>query len=64
MNEALGIRNAKRMRRIVLSFSACPVPQYFSTLSHKRHDFRKKKVIDHEMCFDFFYNFCLKHFSF
>ena len=25
-------------------------PPYFSTLSHKRHDFRKKKVIEHKMC--------------
>ena len=24
---------------------ACPALQYFSTLSHKRHDFRKKKML-------------------
>jgi len=24
---------------------ACPAVQYFSTLSHKRHDFREKKNI-------------------
>jgi len=36
---------------------------YFSTLSHKRHDFREK-VIENKMCFDFLYNFCLKYFSF
>jgi hypothetical protein len=35
----------------------------FSTLSHKRHDFRKK-VVEYKMCFDFLYNFCLKQFSF
>ena len=29
---------------------ACPVLPYFSTLSHKRRDFRKKKVIEHKMC--------------
>ena len=23
---------------------------YFSTLSHKRHDYRKKKVIEHKIC--------------
>jgi hypothetical protein len=33
-----------------LSSVACPALQYFGTLSHKQHDFRKKKVIDHEMC--------------
>jgi hypothetical protein len=26
--------------------------------------FRKKKGIEHNMCFDFLYEFCLKHFSF
>jgi hypothetical protein len=41
---------------LYLSSSACPVTQYFSALSNKRHDFRKKKtkerkkVIEHEMC--------------
>jgi hypothetical protein len=35
----------------------CPPVPYFSTLSHKPHDFRKK----HKTCFDFLYNFCSKH---
>jgi hypothetical protein len=39
---ALVIQHAKRMRRIVLSSVAYPVKMYFSTLSHKWHDFRKK----------------------
>jgi hypothetical protein len=39
---ALGIQHAVRMRRIILSSVACPRLQYFSTLSHKRHDIRKE----------------------
>ena len=45
---ALLIQHATRMRRIAL-FVASLAPQYFSTLSHKRHDFRKK-VIKHKIC--------------
>jgi hypothetical protein len=62
---ALVIQHAQRMRRIVLSPVACPaLPQYFSTLSDKRHDFQEKKNgFEHKMCFDFLYKFCLKHFS-
>jgi hypothetical protein len=35
-----------------LSSVGCQTQQYFSTLSHKRYDFRKKKkkVIEHKMC--------------
>jgi len=40
---ALGTQCAMRMRRTILSSVACPVLQYFSTLPHKRHDFRGKK---------------------
>jgi len=56
VNVALGIQHAIRMRHV-----ACPTLQYFYTLSHKRHDFRKK-VFEHKMCFDFVHNICLKHF--
>ena len=34
----------------ILSSVACPAVQYFSTLSRKRHDIRKKKVIEYETC--------------
>jgi len=42
LSVALGIQNAKRMRPITLSVVVCLVLPYFATLSHKRHNFRKK----------------------
>jgi hypothetical protein len=58
---ALLIQHAARMRHDVTSFVAPSPPAYVLILFHKRHDFRKKKV-EHKLYFDFFYNFCLKHF--
>jgi len=47
----LCIQHVMRIRHIILSSVASPAPQYFSTLFHRRHDFRKKKkVTGHKMC--------------
>jgi hypothetical protein len=43
---ALVIQHAMRMRGVVFSSVACPDLQYFPTLSHKRHDFRKKSLLN------------------
>ena len=46
---ALLMQHATRMRHIVTSFVAPRSPLYFSTLSHKRCNFRKT-VTEHKMC--------------
>ena len=45
---ALLTRHATRTRHIVFPFVVSVVPPHSSTLSHKRHDFRKK-VTEHKM---------------
>ena len=46
---ALPIQHAMRMRHIVRPLVAPLAPSYFTILSHKRHDFRKK-VTEHKIC--------------
>jgi len=43
----LVIQHAMHTRRILSSSVDCPALQHSCTLSHKRHDFRKKNVVDH-----------------
>jgi hypothetical protein len=49
VNVAWLIQHAVCMLHIVTSFVASQSPPHFSTLSHKRWNFRKK-VIEHKMC--------------
>jgi len=56
---ALDMRHAMRLRHTAIC--GLSDSKYFSTLSHKRYDFRKKNVIVHRMCvFYSNYNNCLK----
>jgi len=55
----------------ILSSVACPALQNFSTFSHNRQDFQKKKLLDAKcVCWtqsvfvELLHNFCSKHFSF
>ena len=49
---ALVIQHAMCMHHI--SSVACPALQYFSTFSHKGHDFRKKKAVTELKCVSIF----------
>jgi len=46
---ALRIQRQLRMRHIVICGLSDSTTYIFFTLSHKRHDFRKKKVTEHKM---------------
>jgi hypothetical protein len=59
---ALITQHAMRMRRIVLSYVACPA-LHFPTLFHKRHDFRKK-LLKIKCAFSFSLNRLSEKFSF
>ena len=50
---ALGIQPAKRMRRVILSSVVWQAVQYFSTLSHKRNDFRGGELFNTKCIFLF-----------
>ena len=58
---ALGAQHAKRMRHIVIrgltGFTKCFHILLNGTI------FEKKKIIEHKMCSDLLYKFCLQHFS-
>jgi len=47
---------------ITLSSVACLALQYFSALSHKRHDLRKELLNIKCVCFDFLYIFLFETF--
>jgi hypothetical protein len=50
------IQQAKRMRCIILSSMVCLAVPYFSTLSHKQHDFREKRLVNIKCVFWFYLN--------
>ena len=59
---ALGIQYAMHMRHIDI----CGLSRSYNIFPHYliNGTIFGKKVIEHKMCFDFLYNFCLQHFSF
>ena len=57
---AVVIQNAKRMRRVIYSSVASTALPFPSTISHKRHGFRKRSYWTQNVCSDILYNFCLQ----
>jgi hypothetical protein len=51
------IQHATRMRHIIFTSVTCLAIPYFSTLSHKRHDFRKEKILNIKCVFTFYTTF-------
>ena len=45
MYVALVMQHAERMLHVILSSVACLAAPPFSTLTHKKNDFRKKKLV-------------------
>lgn len=60
---ALFIQNATQIFHFILSFVVRLTLPYFSTLSHKQHDFRKKKFAEKNVGSEFLHIICQKHFS-
>jgi hypothetical protein len=57
------IQHAKRTPHIILTSVPCLALPYFSRLTHRRQDFRRRELLlTQNTCLDFLYNFCLKHF--
>jgi len=48
---AIDIQHAKRAPRVIFSSVASPAVQHFSTLFHKQHDFRIKKILNMKCVF-------------